>query len=74
MVKSHKLADLLVQQQAVVVEESDVAAGGVGADAGGGEGLRQLLLEETKCHGASERPGKPLRTKSARTNTSSNTE
>jgi len=46
MVKSHKLADLLVQQQAVVVEESDVAAGGVGADAGGGEGLRQLWLEE----------------------------
>jgi len=28
-----------------------------------------LLLEETKHHGASERPGKPLRTKSTRTST-----
>jgi len=32
------------------------------------------LLEESKHHGASERPGKPLRAKSARTNTSSNAE
>jgi len=32
------------------------------------------LLEESKYHGASERPGKTLRTKSARTNTSSGTE
>jgi len=31
-------------------------------------------LEETKCHGASERPGKSLRTKSARTNASSDSE
>jgi len=27
------------------------------------------VLDESKCHGASERPGKTLRTKSARTNT-----
>jgi len=32
------------------------------------------LLEETKHHGASERPGKSLRTKSTRTNASSDTE
>jgi len=31
-------------------------------------------LEETKCHGASERPGKILRTKSTRTNATSGTE
>jgi len=33
-----------------------------------------LVLDETKHHGASERPGKPLRAKSTRTNASSNTE
>jgi len=32
------------------------------------------VLEESKYHGANERPGKPLRTKSTRTNTSSSTE
>jgi len=32
------------------------------------------LLEETKCHRASERPGKSLRTVSTRTNTTSGTE
>ena len=32
------------------------------------------LLEESKHHGASERPGKTLRTKSTRTNTTSGTE
>jgi len=35
---------------------------------------RMTLLDETKYHGASERPGKSLRTKSTRTNASSNTE
>jgi len=32
------------------------------------------VLDKTKYHGASERPGKSLRTKSARTNASSGTE
>ena len=34
----------------------------------------KTVLEESKCHGASEHPGKTLRTKSTRTNTSSGTE
>jgi len=32
------------------------------------------VLEESKCHGASERPGKTLRTVSTRTNASSGAE
>jgi len=38
------------------------------------DGGNRSVLEETKYHGASERPGKSLRTKSTRTNTSSDTE
>ena len=38
------------------------------------DGGNRSVLEETKYHGASERPGKSLRTKSTRTNTSSGTE
>ena len=38
------------------------------------DGGNRSVLEETKHHGASERPGKSLRAKSTRTNTSSGTE
>jgi len=38
------------------------------------DGGNRSVLDESKCHGASERPGKTLRTKSARTNASSDTE
>jgi len=38
------------------------------------DGGNRSVLEETKYHGASERPGNSLRTVSARTNASSGTE
>jgi len=38
------------------------------------DGSKRRVLEESKYHGASERLGKTLRTKSTRTNTSSGTE